>query len=124
MPENTTEVTDHDWAAVCSKLGVPDLPTVYKEFVSTYGTGYIGNFLWVMNPFSANPNINLEKILYFRSAYQTLRQAHPMYYPREFGTFLPWAATDNGDSIVWLLDGNSPDDWQVVLASSQGLFAE
>ncbi|MGR2741105.1 SMI1/KNR4 family protein [Billgrantia sp. Q4P2] len=117
VPDRAVEAGGHDWASLSSELK-KDFPKDYKEFVSLYGTGSIGEFLWIINPFSINPNLNLEKVFYFLYAYQSLRQDFPDLYPRKKESFWPWGFTDNGDCLFWLLDGGSPDKWQVGIQAS------
>jgi len=117
VPETTSENYKGDWNALPLEFG-GRFPDSYKEFVSTYGTGSIGGFLWVLNPFSQNPSLNLDQAEYFRSAYQSLKANFPQYYPRGKEDFLPWAFTDNGDAIVWLIDGSDPNEWPVCVQAS------
>ena len=120
-PDAAYETQGHDWLSVQDALGT-DLPSDYKEFLSIYGTGVVGEFLWVLNPFSSNPNLNLEKIRYFQEAYQQMKELFPEEYPRErlphTGSFLTWAVTDNGDSLFWVLDDSEPNSWCVGIHSS------
>ena len=54
------------------------LPTDYKEYIKIYGTGCIDDFLWVLNPFCMNENINfIQKGESIIDAYKTLRKSHP-----------------------------------------------
>ena len=117
VPDDIVEEKNHDWGSVFSELGTK-LPKDYIEFLSVYGSGVIGDFLWILNPHSLNRNLNLEKMRYFREAYQVLRQDHPAYYPREFQEFLPWGFTDNGDSIVWINNGMEPNEWLVGIQAA------
>lgn len=58
-------------------------PDDYKEFISTYGTGSIDNFLWILNPFSKNININFfDDMKHFQWAYRELKSEFPENYPR------------------------------------------
>ncbi|NKD55997.1 MULTISPECIES: SMI1/KNR4 family protein [unclassified Haematospirillum] len=117
VPEKTTESAVSDWYSISAALQC-EFPSDYKLFISTYGTGVIGGFLWILNPFSSNSNLNLEKALYFRHAYQQMKEKFPTDYAREVDTFLPWGVTDNGDSLVWLIEGENPNIWQVAIFSS------
>lgn len=117
VPEATSGDKDGDWGAV-STGSVDSLPDAYREFVSTYGTGSIGEFLWVLNPFCSNSSLNFSQSQYFRNAYQSLKADFPQYYPRTDTEFLPWAFTDNGDAIVWLTDNGDPNDWHVCVQAS------
>ncbi|WP_233237906.1 hypothetical protein [Bordetella sp. LUAb4] len=95
-------------------------PSDFKAFISAYGSGVIDDFIYVLDPFSPNPNLNFEKAESFQSAYLVMKQLFPEDYPRpaypETGSFLPWAVTDNGDSFIWLVDGD-PAGWKVALHS-------
>jgi len=117
VPSDAVEEKDHNWAPIYSKLGTV-LPQDYIEFLSIYGSGSIGDFLWVMNPHSQNRSLNLEQMQYFRDAYRVLRSDHPLYYPRKPDDFLPWAFTDNGDVVFWLKEGAKPDQWLVGIQAA------
>ena len=117
------EIDDLSWDAVEGELGV-ELPAGYKEFVATYGTGSIGKFLWIFNPASKNRSLNGEAIRYFQSSYTELKQDFPADYTRPtfpaLNSFLPWAVTDNGDTLVGILCDKPPNSWKVgVMASDQ-----
>lgn len=115
----STDVLEYSkWATVEAKLGT-HLPEEYKEFVTLYGTGSIDDFLWVLNPFSTNENLNLIKqSQIIGKAYIDLRNAFPKEYkhnifPEENG-LLVWAVTDNGDDIFWDTCG-CPNSWKIVV---------
>lgn len=46
------------WNEIELILGIK-LPTDYKQFINTYGVGSVNDFLWVLNPFTQNMNLNL-----------------------------------------------------------------
>jgi hypothetical protein len=108
------------WVTFESEGGVR-LPNDFKELVSIYGCGAIDDFVWLLDPFSKNPNLNFEKSKYFREAYAVMRKEFITDYPRPDypanGSFFPWAVTDNGETFVWLVDGD-PDSWKVAVHSS------
>ncbi|PXW72727.1 SUKH superfamily protein [Loktanella sp. PT4BL] len=116
-PTNTSEQGRGNWGALPEEFG-GRFPDTYVDFVSTYGTGSIGAFLWVLNPFSKNSSLHLDQARYFRDAYQSLQEDFPQYYPRKPNDFLPWAFTDNGDAIVWVTDDGDPNEWHVCVQSS------
>lgn len=105
------------WAGVEGRMGTA-LPNDYKEFIDAYGSGQIGGFIWVFNPFSINENLNLEK--------QAIRQATVLDELRSYGEvvpyesfpsvggILPFGITDNGDVLFWQTGGN-PNDWTVLV---------
>lgn len=110
------------WEEIEESVGTA-LPSDYKEFISTYGTGGIDDFLWILTPFVKDENVNLiTKSRVILEAYVQSKQNHPEYYPH--GVFpnenglLPWAFTDNGDVLYWLVKGN-PDQWKIVAYDSR-----
>lgn len=38
-----------------------NLPASYIEFIETFGAGNIDDFLWILSPFTDNPNLNIFK---------------------------------------------------------------
>lgn len=110
------------WQAIEATLGFK-LPEGYKAFISTYGTGAVDGFLWVLNPFSENRQLNLigqatrrlEALRQF--AKDTGIKAPYALHPDADGIF-PWAVTDNGDVLYWLCRG-APSDWFIVVCDSR-----
>jgi hypothetical protein len=114
--------TESDWRSVEGKLGFT-LPQDYKDFVDIYGAGSVDGFLWVLNPISKNPNLNL--IDQAKSRLDAQRRfsmdfgskaPYPLH-PEANGLF-PWAVTDNGDVLYWLCEG-SASAWSVVICDSR-----
>ena len=104
------------WIDVEEKLGIK-LPNDYKEFITVYGSGYIGDFLWVLNPFSKDGNL-YDDMKHFQWAYSELRKDFPKDYPRlpfpENNSLIIWGATDNGDYLFWVYDKDvEPNNWKV-----------
>jgi hypothetical protein len=90
-------------------------------YIDAYGTGCLDDFIWVLNPFSANSNLNL--LTRGEAALSTLRELHAsgirkVPYPIHpaAGGLLPWGITDNGNVLYWLTTG-APDGWPVVLSA-------
>lgn len=111
------------WERVERELGTK-LPTDYKTFIQTYGTGSISNFMMILNPFSKNRYVNLlsraEMVL---EGYRNSRERAPEYfkdnvYPEEHG-ILPFGSTDNGDVLYWRTIGH-PDHWPVTVYRGRG----
>jgi hypothetical protein len=126
IPSPLPSRVDHDWEAVERRLGI-QLPVNYKDFVDNYGTGVVAEFLAVLSPFTENRNLNLlDKGTEMLAGYRQLHQAHPREYPFEafpslVGVF-PWAVTDNGDELYWLMEG-PPDEWPtIVWATPSGMY--
>lgn len=127
QPSMPKEAEELDWDTVERDLSV-ELPTSYKQFISTYGTGSIGEFLWVFNPSSANHSLNGQAIRYFQSSYEILQQDFPNDYTRPVfpseKSFLPWAVSDNGDTLVWIVDSGPSDSWCVGIMGSDQVEEE
>ncbi|MDQ0244739.1 hypothetical protein J2S09_002310 [Bacillus fengqiuensis] len=99
------------------------LPMDYKQFITIYGIGLIDEFIWVLNPFVLNDNLNLmEKTKDILEAYTESRNNFPGDFPYktfpEQGGLLPWGLTENGDELYWLTEG-SPEEWKVVIYGSR-----
>lgn len=108
--------TGKGWENVERKINCL-LPDDFKLFFDSYGTGAIGDFLWVLNPKSSNGNLNFNKSLYFHTAYKQMKELFPDDYKRpnfpEKESFLTWAVSDNGDSLFWIISSDNPNDWKV-----------
>jgi hypothetical protein len=113
---------DGSWSQVERTLGT-SLPDDYKDFIRIYGSGRIGHFMGVLNPFAKNPNMNLleksrellDTLRYLRDDGEPIPYA---IYPTSGGLF-PVAVTDNGDVINWLTNGGAAD-WTIVVNESRG----
>jgi hypothetical protein len=111
-----------DWARVESEIGTP-LPAEFKEYVARYGTGVVNDFLWPLNPFAANDNINL--VAEIRFQLETLRATRDKFPKRytyaifpEPGGYLPWGRSENGDVMHWKTEG-TPDQWTVAVTDAR-----
>lgn len=98
-----------------------ELPSDFSQFIKRYGSGVIDDFIWILNPLSENDNISFCVSEYLIKSYFEMKKEFPCDYPRpefpEGGSFLPFAITDNGESIVWIVNGN-PDSWVVAVHGS------
>lgn len=109
-----------EWRAVERELGVT-LPSDFREFVLAYGTGLLGRFYAVWNPFTGAEFTDHVRLIcgYERG----LQQQFPQYYPYpiypESPGFLPWGSDDNGNYYGWLTDG-PPDRWPVLSNGVRG----
>src|SRR5438045_513390 len=85
---------DEDWSSVGDELGTK-LPDDFKEFIDLFGTGELGTFFYVFNPFSSNEFVNLfNQIQELLDANREVRKNFPEavpfpLYPEENG-ILPW----------------------------------
>ena len=111
-----------DWSAVESELGI-SVPDDYKDFIETYGTGRFDDFLNVLNPFSKIDNLNL--IIQKEPILDSLAELRDTFgedipynlFPAANG-LLPFAGTDNGDTLFWQTN-EQPDQWTIVVKDSR-----
>jgi hypothetical protein len=117
-PEIPVEASGN-WANVERQLGTT-LPSDYKWFIETYGTGGIcTDYINVLNPFAENPALNLiahSKVtldVYRRDQLETELRLNPhAVYPQP-GVIFPWASSASAHEMFWLTRGD-PDSWGVV----------
>jgi hypothetical protein len=109
-------VAQIDWHDVENRLGFP-LPADYRALMETYGEGAFDDFLWLLHPASPNPNLNLVNEL------RVLREALALD-PDGAGPppedLVPWAGTDNGDSVYWKFDSQRRLGSSVIVNESRG----
>ena len=109
-----------EWQAVEQQLGVT-LPLDFREFIFAYGTGQLGRFYWVWNPFRGSTFV--EQVRLICGYERELQRQFPQYYPYpiypECPGFLPWGSDDNGNYYGWLTDG-PPDQWLVLSNGVRG----
>ena len=90
------------------ELGIT-LPSDWKELLRLYGYGTFGDFLHLYSPFFA-PCSMLSQV---RATLAADREsATPFLLFPDVGGALPWASTDDGDSLYWITRG-APDAWPV-----------
>jgi len=107
-----------NWGDVTQHFGTP-LPGDYMSFIDKYGSGEIGEWLSVFNPFSKNQNINLiSQFFSCLSSLSILKADYPEIcsYPLLFepSGLLPWGVSIDGDIFCWETTGMS-GKWSVVV---------
>ena len=117
-PADPIEAGPADWDEVEGELGTP-LPSDYKAYIETYGSGHVADFLWVFNPFALRDNIKLQVqvqrqlgVLAELITNSGWKLPYPLF-PGP-GGLLPLGMTDNGDVIHWRTAGEA-DDWTIVV---------
>jgi hypothetical protein len=111
-----------DWGEVTTRLGF-SLPVDYMQLVESFGSGSFNNFIWVLNPFATNPNLNLLYCLTRTlGGLRVLREKHPDLIPFpllfEPSGLFPWGVTDNGDILCWITKGET-GHWSTVVLPRQ-----
>lgn len=118
-PQEPSETSSKNrWAEVTDRFGFP-LPFDYTKFIDLYGSGQIGNWLTVFNPFSSNKNISLiDQFFSSLSGLSELKKEFPdsIPYPLLFepGGLLPWGLSIDGDLFCWATTGTN-GKWSIVL---------
>lgn len=101
---------DLDWTAFGQEFCI-DLPRSYREFVSAYGPGCIGETLLIFHPRGAagEGSLNLAReVNLVSAAYSELKSQSPTLYPvpiypESYGCF-PIARTSDGSQLFLKLD--------------------
>jgi hypothetical protein len=115
---------DRSWSEIERSLGTA-LPSDYKRFIELYGTGELGGFIWVYNPFSSSRGLNLlvqaPEVLHTwrskRARYPDREYPHRIY-PESTGLF-PWAHIDTGAELFWRTS-EDPERWTIVVSEARG----
>lgn len=111
------------WEAVEAALGLP-IPRDFKLLVEAYGDGGMGDFIWLLHPASGSPALRMVgTVKGMDEDYAWLREGHPADFPLpslpEQGSFLPWALTDNGNYLGWIVEGQDPEAWPVAVLDDE-----
>ena len=115
-----------DWDAVSREVGT-ELPADYKQFIETFGGGYVDRHLWVLEPGCANEHYDL--VTGVKNGDEALEDLWELEEkPQELangGRLIVWATTDNGEVGYWLArPGQSPDEWTVMVNDESGTVWE
>jgi hypothetical protein len=123
-PTRPSEVGSfQQWQAVEHELGLV-LPTDYREFVVTYGSGLFAQFYRVYNPFAASKYTALAtSVQRVCAAAREIKCEWPdqvpyPIYPEQPG-LVPWGNDENGNDYYWLTEGAS-DTWRVLSDEVRG----
>lgn len=113
-----------DWTRVSAELSV-ELPADYVELIEVYGSGQFDEYLYLLEPFCFNPYYDL--VREYRDRRDALRMLFGEGGPRPAeltdpeNQVIPWASTDNGEYLYWLVrPGVDPNDWTVLVNEGRG----
>ncbi|MFE2283749.1 SMI1/KNR4 family protein [Streptomyces sp. NPDC059443] len=118
-----SEPRQKDWEEVERTLGV-ELPSDYKELIRVYGGSNWDDYLYVLEPDCLNDNYDL--IEWAENQAEDLEglwefEKKPVELEPEGSRVLPWATTDNGECLYWLIQpGLEPDQWTVMVNEARG----
>src|SRR5262249_22787510 len=124
-PSRPTDVPKRPaWKPVEKLIGTA-FPKDFKNFIAAFGSGTLGHFVIVLNPFS-----QVEGFEFFSGAgllcdtlrtleeFEGGRQVPFDVHPARPG-LLPWGGDENGNGLYWLTDGK-PDTWPCVVGEGRG----
>ncbi|MFI6772158.1 SMI1/KNR4 family protein [Nocardia sp. NPDC050412] len=106
------------WARIEEAMGV-GLPRDYRDFTDLYGHGAINDELGVNYPGYQQSDGSLKTLADVAEennryrVYEAL-EAPFAGYPAP-GGLLQWGSNYNGDMLCWLIEGEHPNDWPVVV---------
>ncbi|MGW5346683.1 SMI1/KNR4 family protein [Streptomyces sp. NPDC004050] len=112
-----------NWDEVERALAV-ELPDDYKELIGVYGGSNWDDYLYVLEPDCPNKHYDLLKWTKFQ--FEDLEdlwkfEKKPTELKVEGSRVIPWATTDNGECLYWLvLPGLEPNDWTVMVNEARG----
>lgn len=118
-----SEPRQKDWEEVERTLGVK-LPSDYKELIRTYGGSNWDDYLYVLEP--SCPNENYDLIEWAENQAEDLEdlwefEKKPAELEAEGARVIPWATTDNGECLYWLVQpGLEADQWTVMVNEARG----
>ncbi|MFR9794587.1 SMI1/KNR4 family protein [Streptomyces sp. MS06] len=117
-PPEDPYLGDGTWAGLFDELGTT-LPSEYVTFMDLYGAGCWNNWLRFHTPLRTGERRFLQHIESTAAGYRQLKGNRPQWYPLgiwpEPGGFLPFANSIDGDQLGWLTEGDSPDDWPLIV---------
>lgn len=120
-PPTSVSEAAGNWDSIYSQLGTL-LPTDYCRFIEAYGTGHLGRFYCVTNPFSSNRYVNLlQRLNMIRKSEANstfFLDAGYTFYP-DPGGLIPFMHDDNGNDYFWRTVGD-PDNWPVIQCAHRG----
>ncbi|MEM6282242.1 MAG: SMI1/KNR4 family protein [Chloroflexota bacterium] len=107
VPASPIEVPTQDrWLLAEKMIGV-NLPDDYKAYVTTYGSGFIGDYLHIYVPFSKHSYNNLlremDSVLYLDDNPDI---PHSYFSAETKRGLLPVGTTIDGDNIFWVVGGD------------------
>ncbi|MFD9245223.1 SMI1/KNR4 family protein [Streptomyces sp. NPDC059556] len=111
------------WDEVERTIGVA-LPRDYKELVRVYGGGNWDDYLHVLEP--GCPNDDYDLVAWARNQAEDLEglwefERKPVELEAEGARVIPWAVTDNGECLYWLVPpGAPPEGWTVMVNEARG----
>ncbi|EKY3200908.1 SMI1/KNR4 family protein [Cronobacter turicensis] len=106
------------WPLIAGSI---NFPSDYVDFINTYGSGRIAEFIVIFNPFSKDENLSFfDQYNYILEDLNYLIEADKDYYkyklyPEDNG-LIPVGVTDNGDYIFWVVTSKeNSEQWGTAI---------
>ncbi|GAA2411522.1 hypothetical protein GCM10010420_45570 [Streptomyces glaucosporus] len=100
------------------------LPEDYERLVEIYGGSRWDDYLYILEP--GCPNSHYDMVTWEREQSEILEEdwqfeEKPAQLRPKGSRLVPWATTDNGEVLFWLLlPGQAPEDWTVMIREARG----
>jgi len=105
------------------------IPADYIQFINLYGTGKLCKLVWVLNPFSEYDRFNL--LLFLKSQREVFNKLQEQYKIKylyklfdNLNGILPFAFTDNGDTIYWNIKDENKKNYPIVILDGRNMSSE
>ncbi|TJZ58866.1 SMI1/KNR4 family protein [Streptomyces piniterrae] len=114
---------EKDWESVEQALRA-ELPSDYKELTQAYGGSHWDGYLYLLEPGCCNDNYDL--IEWAEQQTEALEglwefERKPTELAERGSRVVPWATTDNGECLYWLVrPGEAADQWTVMVNEARG----
>ncbi|EOV0648039.1 SMI1/KNR4 family protein [Cronobacter turicensis] len=106
------------WPLIAGSI---NFPSDYVDFINTYGSGRIAEFIIIFNPFSNDENLSFfDQYNYILEDLNYLIESDKDYYkyklyPEDNG-LIPVGVTDNGDYIFWVVTSKeNSEQWGTAI---------
>ncbi|EOI3468258.1 SMI1/KNR4 family protein [Cronobacter turicensis] len=106
------------WPLIAGSI---NFPSDYVDFINTYGSGRIAEFIIIFNPFSKDENLSFfDQYNYILEDLNYLIESDKGYYkyklyPEDNG-LIPVGVTDNGDYIFWVVTSKeNSEQWGTAI---------
>jgi hypothetical protein len=112
-----------DWSRLSQRLGT-ELPTDYRELITTLGSGCVNRFLDVVSPFTSFQNLEyaVSRSRAIHAGIIEVTGVDDITFPifPQPGGLLPWGWSWNDDTFHWITNYGDPNSWPVFVEGRYG----
>ncbi|MEV7570587.1 SMI1/KNR4 family protein [Streptomyces tanashiensis] len=117
-PPPAPRLGEQSWEWLYARLGTR-LPTEFVRLMETYGAGEWCQWLRFGFPLGTGQYDLAPSAEWYGETYRGHRDDFPEYHPLaawpEPGGLLSFADSIDGDQLCWLTEGETPDDWPLIV---------